>query len=41
MCSPLHVGSSTHVWDIRITNEGEKLVCISRLTVAIIKKRDS
>lgn len=41
ICSPLHVGSSTHVWDIRITNEGEKLVCISRLTVAIIKKRDS
>ena len=41
VCSPLHLGSSTHVWDIRITNEEEKLICISRLTVAIIKKKDS
>ena len=41
VCSPLHIGSSTHVWDIRITNEEEKLVCISRLTVAIIKKKAS
>ena len=41
ICSPLHLGSSTHVWDIRITNEEEKLICISRLTVAIIKKKDS
>ncbi|HEU4859105.1 MAG TPA: hotdog fold thioesterase [Chitinophagaceae bacterium] len=41
VCSPVHLGSSTHVWDIRITNEEEKLICISRLTVAIIKKKDS
>ena len=40
-CSPLHIGSSTHVWDIRITNEEEKLICISRLTVAIMKKKNS
>lgn len=37
---PLHLGKSTHVWDIRIYNENEKLVCVSRLTVAIIQKRD-
>ena len=41
VCSPLHIGSTTHVWDIRITNEDEKLVCISRLTVAIMKKKVS
>jgi 1,4-dihydroxy-2-naphthoyl-CoA hydrolase len=41
VCSPLHLGSSTHVWDIRITNEEGKLVCISRLTVAIMKKKVS
>jgi 1,4-dihydroxy-2-naphthoyl-CoA hydrolase len=35
---PLHIGKSTHVWDIRIVDEREKLVCISRLTVAILKK---
>jgi len=40
-CTPLHIGSSTHVWDIRITNEEEKLICISRLTVAIMKKKVS
>ncbi len=33
---PLHLGKKTHVWDIRIENEGKQLVCISRLTVAII-----
>lgn len=37
-CTPLHIGASTHVWDIKIYDEKEKLVCISRLTVAILKK---
>ncbi len=36
-CEPLHIGRSTHVWDIKITDDREKLVCICRLTVAIIK----
>lgn len=35
--TPLHIGATTHVWDIKITDEREKLVCVSRLTVAIIK----
>jgi 1,4-dihydroxy-2-naphthoyl-CoA hydrolase len=35
---PLHLGKTTHVWDIRIYDEKDKLVCVSRLTVAIIKK---
>ena len=34
--TPIHVGRSTQVWDIRITNEENKLVCISRLTCAIV-----
>jgi len=37
-CTPLHIGSTTHVWDIKIHDEREKLICISRLTVAILKK---
>jgi 1,4-dihydroxy-2-naphthoyl-CoA hydrolase len=37
-CTPLHIGSSTHVWDIKIHDELQKLVCVSRLTVAILKK---
>jgi 1,4-dihydroxy-2-naphthoyl-CoA hydrolase len=36
IASPLHLGNSTHVWDIRIYDEREKLVCVSRLTVAIL-----
>lgn len=38
--TPIHIGNSTHVWDIRIHDEQEKLVCISRLTVAILPKRN-
>ncbi len=32
----IHIGRSTQIWEIRITNEEQKLVCISRLTVAIV-----
>ncbi|HMJ48112.1 MAG TPA: hotdog fold thioesterase [Ferruginibacter sp.] len=39
IATPLHIGSSTHVWDIRINDDNEKLVCVSRLTVAILKKK--
>jgi 1,4-dihydroxy-2-naphthoyl-CoA hydrolase len=35
---PLHTGKTTHVWDIKIYDDREKLVCVSRITVAIIKK---
>lgn len=38
--SPVHIGKKSHVWDIRITNEQEDLVCISRLTTSIIEKRN-
>lgn len=38
-CTPLHLGASTHVWDIKIHDDNKKLICISRLTVAILKKR--
>ncbi|HET9429702.1 MAG TPA: hotdog fold thioesterase [Chitinophagaceae bacterium] len=36
---PLHLGGSTHVWDIKIHDVREKLVCVSRLTVAIIPRQ--
>jgi 1,4-dihydroxy-2-naphthoyl-CoA hydrolase len=35
---PVHIGSATQVWEIRITNERGKLVCISRLTLAVIDR---
>lgn len=37
--TPIHLGASSHVWEIMIHDEARKLVCISRLTVAILKKR--
>lgn len=37
-CEAFHIGKKTHVWNIRIVNDEGKLVCISRLTVAIIEK---
>jgi len=36
---PLHLGNTTHVWDIKIYDEKEKLVCVSRLTVAILTRK--
>jgi 1,4-dihydroxy-2-naphthoyl-CoA hydrolase len=38
IATALHLGGTTHVWDIKIYDEREKLVCVSRLTVAILKK---
>lgn len=33
---PLHLGRGSHVWDVRINNEQGKLVCVSRVTMAIL-----
>lgn len=33
---PLHLGRSTQVWDIRIVDAQQRLVCISRLTCAVV-----
>ena len=37
--TPIHVGNTTQIWEIRIYDEQEKLVCISRLTVANTDRR--
>ena len=39
IATPVHVGKRTHVWDIRITNDEDQLVCISRLTLAVVKRK--
>lgn len=39
IAKPIHLGASTHVWDIRIVDEKERLLCISRLTVAVLKRK--
>ncbi|WP_233839944.1 hotdog fold thioesterase [Dyella sp. 2HG41-7] len=33
---PLHIGRSTQVWEIRIEDESNRLVCISRITMAVV-----
>lgn len=36
---PLHRGSSSQVWEIKIHDERDHLVCISRITVAVLPKK--
>ena len=38
---PLHLGLSSHVWEIKITDTQDKLVCASRLTVFVKRKKPS
>jgi 1,4-dihydroxy-2-naphthoyl-CoA hydrolase len=37
---PVHIGKKTHVWEIRILNETDDLVCISRITMAVLDKKE-
>jgi 1,4-dihydroxy-2-naphthoyl-CoA hydrolase len=36
---PFHIGSSTQVWEIRITDEKDRLVCVSRITMMVIDRK--
>ncbi len=38
VATPIHRGRATHVWDIKLSDENDKLVCISRCTVAIVDR---
>ena len=33
---PIHIGKTTHVWEIKICDEQERLTCIARLTTAVV-----
>ncbi|HET9446534.1 MAG TPA: hotdog fold thioesterase [Steroidobacteraceae bacterium] len=35
---PFHLGRRSHVWEIRIEDERQRLVCISRITMAVVEK---
>jgi len=37
LCKPINIGRKLHVWNIEITNEKGKMVCVSRLTVMIVR----
>lgn len=38
VATPIHRGRTTHVWDIRISDEDDKLICVSRCTVAVVDR---
>jgi 1,4-dihydroxy-2-naphthoyl-CoA hydrolase len=38
---PLHVGRSTQVWEVRIVDEQDRTVCVSRCTLAVVPKSAS
>lgn len=38
ICTPIHIGAKTHVWDIKMYDDRGKMNCVSRLTVAVVPK---
>lgn len=39
VATPLHKGRSSMVWEIKITDDNDRLICVSRCTMAIIDKK--
>ena len=39
IATPLHKGRTTMIWEIKIVDEAEKLICVSRCTMAVIAKK--
>lgn len=39
VAEPLHLGGRTQVWEIKLTDEADRLVCVSRCTLAVIAQR--
>ena len=36
--TPIHTGRSTQIWEVRVTDEKDRLVTISRVTISLIQK---
>jgi 1,4-dihydroxy-2-naphthoyl-CoA hydrolase len=39
VATPLHKGRRTMVWDIKVTDEDGKLICVSRCTIAVVEQK--
>lgn len=37
--SPIHIGTATQIWQTQIVDEQQRLICVSRLTVAVLDRR--
>lgn len=40
IAKPIHIGKKTQVWEIRISNSERELICISRITMAVLDKKN-
>ena len=38
IATPIHRGRTTHVWDVQIIDENDKLICVSRCTIAVVNR---
>lgn len=36
--TPIHIGKTTHVWSIKLSNDKGQITCISRMTACVIKR---
>lgn len=39
--TPIHIGNKTQVWEIKVTTEGGMLICISRITMAVLERKEA
>ena len=39
VCRPVHIGRTTQVWQIDLTNDAGQLTCVSRITMAVIEPK--
>lgn len=37
---PIHLGKQTHVWQVEVTRDDGKLSCVSRVTMAVIDRKE-
>jgi uncharacterized protein (TIGR00369 family) len=38
VATPVHMGRATHVWEVKISDEDGRLICVSRCTVAVVDR---
>jgi len=40
VAKPIHIGKKTQIWEIRISTTEDELVCISRITMAVLDRKN-
>jgi uncharacterized protein (TIGR00369 family) len=38
--TPLHIGKTSQVWEVKISDDAGKLVCVSRCTLAVVTPKN-